>query len=221
VAAAIHSFGRLDVVVNNAAAASMMPIEDVSDDDFRSQVEIVFYGTVNVTKAAIPFFRKQGYGHFIQISSISARRTIPGLGAYESAKWAQEGFSHVLALELAPFNIKVTIAEPAGLRTGMAMAHGPRSFSDDYDVTVGNEARRFLKRLGCEPIDPHKVACVLMDVAQMEDPPLRLVLGADAVDVVVHLNAKQAEEDSKWAAIGRSVDFSRDEPQASEICHAH
>ena len=106
---AVKTFGRLDVVVNNAGYGDTASVEDVTLDDFRAQIDADFYGTVYMTKAALPVLRGQGSGHIIQISSVGGRAHSPGLSAYQSAKWAVEGFSGVLALEVAPLGIKVTI----------------------------------------------------------------------------------------------------------------
>src|SRR5258708_12821705 len=113
----VEHFGRIDVVVNNAGYANMSPIEDVTMDDFRAQVEAVFFGTVLVTKAALPVMRRQGGGHFIQVTSIGGRITSPGLSGYHSAKFAVEGFSGVLRQEVAPLGINVTLPPPARPRT--------------------------------------------------------------------------------------------------------
>jgi NAD(P)-dependent dehydrogenase (short-subunit alcohol dehydrogenase family) len=137
----VEHFGRIDVVVNNAGYANISPVEDIAMDDFRAQVEAVFYSTVLVTKAALPVLRRQGSGHFIQITSIGGRITSPGLSAYQSAKFAVEGFSGVLRQELVPLGIKVTLAEPGGMR-------------DAYRPTVGALAERLRATAGKEPIDP-------------------------------------------------------------------
>src|SRR5215469_10921659 len=115
---AIDSFGRLDVLVNNAGYANSTAIEQTPPDDFRAQIEANFFGVVNVTKAALPIFREQRSGHVIQISSVGGRvGGTPGLGAYQSAKFAVEGFSEVLHNEVAPLGIHVTIVEPGAFRT--------------------------------------------------------------------------------------------------------
>ena len=110
---AIDSFGRLDVVVNNAGYGNIAPVEDADEADFRAQVDTNFYGVFNVTRAALPVLRQQGSGHIIQISTIGARLGVPGLSAYHTAKWAVEGFSESLAKEIASFGVKVTWLNPA------------------------------------------------------------------------------------------------------------
>src|SRR5471032_1659536 len=117
---AVEAFGRLDVVVNNAGYGNIASIEEGDDADFRAQMETNFYGVVNVTRAALPVLRTQRSGHIIQISSIGGRAGSPGLAAYQSAKWAVEGYSEVLAKEVGPLGIKVTIVEPGGFRTDWA-----------------------------------------------------------------------------------------------------
>ncbi len=112
--AAVDAFGSLDVVVNNGYANSA-PIEEMSDDDFRAQIETNLFGVFNVTKAALPVLHKQRSGHFVQFSSIGGRvGGSPGLGAYQTAKFGVEGFSEVLNAEVKPLGIKVTIIEPGG-----------------------------------------------------------------------------------------------------------
>ena len=113
--AAISSFGSLDVVVNNAGYAASAAIEEMSEESFRDQIETNLFGVVNVTKAALPIFHQQRSGYFLQFSSIGGRvGGSPGLGAYQTAKFAVEGFSEVLNAEVKPLGIKVTIVEPAG-----------------------------------------------------------------------------------------------------------
>ncbi len=116
VATAVERFGRLDVLVNNAGYANMAAIEDFDFDDFRTQIDANFLGVVRLTQAALPSCAPSGLGHIVQISSVGGRLVRAGLGAYQSAKWAVTGFSGVLAKEVAPLGIKVTVLEPGGMR---------------------------------------------------------------------------------------------------------
>jgi NAD(P)-dependent dehydrogenase (short-subunit alcohol dehydrogenase family) len=205
---AVERFGRVDVVVNNAGYADLAPVEEVSLAAFRAQVEAVFFGTVHVTKAVLPVFRRQGSGYFIQVTSVGGRLTAPGLSAYQSAKFAVEGFSGVLRQEVAPLGIRVTLAEPGGMRTDWAgSSMTVPAFGPEYEATVGALAKHLRGSSGAEPIDPAKVARVFLDLADNPHPPLHLVLGRDAVERVASGMRQTAAEDEKWADVGRSVDF--------------
>jgi NAD(P)-dependent dehydrogenase (short-subunit alcohol dehydrogenase family) len=140
--AAVSGFGRLDVLVNNAGYGDVSSIEDTSLADFRSQIETNLFGVINLTKAAIPTLRQQRSGHIIQVSSISGRIGPAGRGAYAAAKWGVEGFSEVLAKELGPLGIKVTIVEPGGFRTDFAGSSTTLCEGrPEYDATVGAAIR--------------------------------------------------------------------------------
>src|SRR5262245_491708 len=175
VAATVEAFGRLDVLVNNAGYANVNSIEDFAEEDFRAQLETNLWGVINVTRAALPVLREQGSGHIIQVSSVGGRVTTPGIGPYQTAKWAVEGFSGVLAKEVEPLGIKVTIVEPGGFRTDWAGAsmtmHDVR---DAYRPTVGAmaEYREHAVALG----DPAKGAQAILRIANEEQPPLRILL---------------------------------------------
>jgi NAD(P)-dependent dehydrogenase (short-subunit alcohol dehydrogenase family) len=142
VEAAIKAFGQLDVVVNNAGYGNIKPIEGTSLQEFREQLETNLFGTIIVTKAALPHFRTAGSGQFIQFSSIGGRMGPPGRGPYSTAKWGVEGFSEVLSREVGPLGIKVTIVEPGGFRTDFAGKSTKLEEGDPaYDATVGATAR--------------------------------------------------------------------------------
>src|SRR3954447_23801404 len=165
VQAAVDVFGGLDVVANNAGYANSAPIEEIAEEDFRAQIETNLYGVVNITRAALPVFRKQRSGHFLQFSSIGGRAGgTPGLGAYQTAKFAVEGFSEVLNNEVKPFGVKVTIIEPGGFRTDWASFSTDQPVDPDYDGTVG-EMDRYRARTAAEwPGDPVRAAKVVVDV---------------------------------------------------------
>jgi NAD(P)-dependent dehydrogenase (short-subunit alcohol dehydrogenase family) len=206
VAAGVDRFGRLDVVVNNAGYANLAAIEDISIDDFRAQIDTNLFGVVNVTKAALPQLRQQGGGHFIQISSVGGRLATAGLAAYQAAKWAVGGFSLVLSQEVAALGIKVTVLEPGGMQTdwaGSSMQVPP--VSEPYRDTVGAMAQMHhgdAIALG----DAAKVAQVVLDIAGMDDPPKRLLLGSEAYAYATAAARSQAESDERWRSVSASTD---------------
>lgn len=208
VAEATTAFGRLDVVVNNAGYANVAPIETMAEDDFRAQLETNFFGVVNVTRAALPVLRAQRDGHIIQISSIGGRGSSPGLAAYQSAKWAVGGFSEVLAKEVGPLGIRVTVVEPGGMRTdwaGSSMRVDP--VPSDYEQTVSAFSQNVRGRADVMRGDPVKIAKVLVDLAANPKPPLRLLIGTDAVFLAGVLAETRAQEDAQWRSVSVSTDF--------------
>jgi NAD(P)-dependent dehydrogenase (short-subunit alcohol dehydrogenase family) len=138
-AATLNQFGRIDVVVNNAGYANVAPIETGSAQDFRSQFETNFWGVYNVSRAALPFFREQREGLFIQVSSIGGRvGGSPGIASYQAAKFAIDGFSRVLRTEVAPFGVRVLVVEPSGFRTDWAGSSMTiYDVGSNYEETVG------------------------------------------------------------------------------------
>ncbi|MGW4758224.1 oxidoreductase [Streptomyces chartreusis] len=210
VAAAVERFGSIDVVVNNAGYATSGSIEDFHEDEFRAQVEVNLYGVVNVTRAVLPVMRRQRSGHIVQISSIGGRvGGTPGLGAYQTAKFAVEGFSEVLANEAAPFGVKVTIVEPGGIRTGWAEGAAEPSgpITPDYESTVGAWQRRFAEYAGNEPGDPDRMARAIIRAVDADEPPRRLLLGSDALGIAVESEEARLTEARKWADVSRSTDY--------------
>lgn len=204
---AVDVYGRLDILVNNAGYGNTAPIEDVDEDDFRAQWETNFFGVFHGSRAAIPVMRAQGGGHIIQIASIGGRMGSPGMGAYQSAKWAVEGFSEVLSREVAPFGIKVTIIEPGGFRTdwaGSSMTIAP--MRDEYQSTIGTMIQLFRSNPQLIYGDPAKAAQALLQVAGEEQPPLRLLLGSDAVFFAELIAKQRMEGDAAWREVSLSTD---------------
>ncbi len=210
VAAAVKTFGRLDVLVNNAGYGDVGSIEDTSLADIRAQIETNLFGVINVTKTAIPLMREQRSGHIIQLSSIGGRVGAMGRAPYSTAKWGVEGFSEVLAKETAPLGIKVTIIEPGGFRTDFAGSSTKIAAGrPEYDSTVGATARFQRDYNGAQPGDPAKAAAVILEVAAMDKPPLRLLLGSDAVRAAEQADLARIEADRKWRQLSVSTDFEK------------
>jgi NAD(P)-dependent dehydrogenase (short-subunit alcohol dehydrogenase family) len=195
---AISKFGRIDVLVNNAGTSGGEAIEHMDIKDLKEQLDTNFYGVVHTSKAAIPIMRKQQSGRIIQVNTIGLRNSVPGLGAYQSSKWAIGGFSGVLAVELAPFNIKVTTLEPGGMKTDMAdgFSH-PEGFHEDYRPLVAGYFKRIVdgKEMWSEPSE---VADAIIRLSKHDEPPARLLIGRDAAKVGVMATEGLLASDKKW-----------------------
>jgi len=206
---AVDTFGRLDVLVNNAGYGQFAPFEQMSAEDFQAIVDTCFYGVVYTTRAAVPVMRKQKSGHIFQVSSTGGRRAVPGNTPYHAAKWAVGGFSDSLAMEVAPFGVKVCTLEPGGIRTNWARRAGQNApdLLPEYEVTVGS----FLKILrgleGSSEGDPRKIADVIVQLANSDEVPVRLILGVDAEKRVQQAEAARATEADKWRHLTVSTVF--------------
>jgi NAD(P)-dependent dehydrogenase (short-subunit alcohol dehydrogenase family) len=206
VAEAVDTYGRLDVVVNNAGYGDTASIEDMSMEMFRAQIDTNFYGVVNVTKAVLPLLRRQGSGHIIQVSSLGGRLATPGLGAYQSAKWAVGGFTEVLAQEVAPLGIKVTVVEPGGMRTDWAGSSMTiPEVSEPYQPTVGVMAKMFRGATGTPPTGPDEVAELLLGLTTLDEPPVRLLVGSDAVRYAAAAVDARRASDAQWRELSESA----------------
>lgn len=206
VAVAVDRFGRLDVLVNNAGYANVSAIEDVDLADFKAQIDTNLFGVVRLTEAALPVLRAQGSGRIVQVSSVGGRMATPGLGAYQSAKWAVSGFSSVLAQEVGPLGIKVTVLEPGGMRTdwaGSSMQVAP--IRPEYADTVGAMASRHSSGEVTAASDPVKVARLVLDVVDLPEPPLRLLVGADAYRYATAVGRELLASDEQWRQLSEST----------------
>lgn len=211
---AISVFGRLDVLVNNAGFGETRPFEEVSADDFRRVVETNFLGVVNLTRAALPAMRQRRSGHIIQISSVGGRSALAGNAAYVASKWAVGGFTETVALEVAPFGVKLTALEPGGMRTNW----GKRAFGKvpamlpDYDASIGETVRQLEAYWGNEPNDPEKIAQVVLGVAEADRLPPHILLGSDAFQVAFAADAARNAATERWKAVSAWTDFASEGP---------
>jgi NAD(P)-dependent dehydrogenase (short-subunit alcohol dehydrogenase family) len=206
---AVDTFGRLDVLVNNAGYGQFAPFEQMSAEDFQAIVDTCFYGVVFTTRAAVPVMRTQKSGHIFQVSSAGGRLGVPGNTPYHAAKWAVGGFSDSLAMEVAPFGVKVCTLEPGGIRTNWARraVQNAPDLLPDYEASVGS----FLKILrgleGRWESDPRKIADVIVQLANSAEAPMRLILGVDAEERVQQAEAARASEAEKWRHLTVSTVF--------------
>ncbi len=168
-------FGQLDVVVNNAGYGHFGMIEEVTEEEFRAQLETNLFGALWVTQAALPIMRAQRSGHIIQVSSIGGISAFPTTGAYHASKWALEGFSQSLAQEVAGFGIHVTLIEPGGFATDWA---GPSAVhSAEIPAYAEVRAERQRSRAAAKAGDPAATGEAILRVVDADRPPLRIFLG--------------------------------------------
>ena len=206
---AVDTFGRLDVLVNNAGYGQFAPFEQMSAEDFKAIVDTCFYGVVYTTRAALPVMRKQKSGRIFQVSSVGGRHAVPGNTPYHAAKWAVGGFSDALAIEVAPFGIKICTLEPGGIRTNWAQRAGQNApdLLPDYEGTVGSTLKILRSLEGSSEGDPGKIADVILQLANSEEVPGRLILGVDAEKRVQQAEAARAMEAKKWRHLTVSTVF--------------
>ena len=206
---AVDTFGRLDVLVNNAGYGQFAPFEQMSAGDFQAVVDTCFYGVVYTTRAALPVMRKQKNGHIFQVSSVGGRLAVAGNTPYHAAKWAVGGFSDALALEVAPFGIKVCTLEPGGIRTNWARRAGQNApdLLPDYEPSVGSMLKMLRSLEGRSEGDPRKIADVILQLASSDEVPVRLILGIDAEKRVQQAEVARASEAEKWRHLTVSTVF--------------
>ena len=206
---AVRDLGQLDVVVNNAGYGLFGAVEEISDAEARQLMETNFFGLMAVTQAALPHLRSRGAGNIVNVSSVAGFMGIPGGGLYCASKYAVEGFSESLALELAPFNIHVTIVEPGGFRTNFSGASknlAARTLGA-YENTPAGKTRAMIGAYhGQEPGDPALAAKAIIDAVTAAKPPLRLVLGNQALSWARGKLKSLADNYDEWAAVSAACD---------------
>ncbi len=203
------SYGRIDVLVNNAGRGQVGAVEETTEQELRELFELHFFGPAALTRAVLPGMRNRRSGTIVQMSSYGGQVTAPGFSAYCATKFALEGYSEALAAEVGPLGIRVLIVEPGAFRTGFSGAGLVESHPiDDYADTVG-PTRAMIKGVdGSQPGDPAKAAAAILNAIDSERAPLRLALGDDAVDAIdEHLHRVQAELRS-WESVSRDMNLS-------------
>jgi NAD(P)-dependent dehydrogenase (short-subunit alcohol dehydrogenase family) len=210
VAAAVKRFGRIDVLLNNAGYGLLGAVEEASAGEVERLFATNVFGLLAVTRAVLPHMRRQRSGHVINISSVGGYAAYPGWGVYGATKFAVEGLTEALALELAPLGIHATVVEPGFFRTdfldGQSLSSTQQRM-DDYAATVGAMREYAAEKNHAQPGDPARLATALVQLAHTPEPPLRLPLGSDTVAVIERKNAAVATELEQWRALALSTDF--------------
>ncbi|MGW6285749.1 oxidoreductase [Streptomyces sp. NPDC055107] len=209
VEAGLAEFGRIDVVVNSAGYGLVGAIEETSDRAARALFDVNVFGVLNTLRATLPTLRAQRSGHVLNIGSVGGFATAPAVGLYGASKFALEGISEALYDELAPLGIRVTIVEPGGFRTNFlnsatSMRVEPPSIVD-YVVGAGPVREALADYDGRQPGDPVKAAKAIVDITEVTEPPLRLQLGADAIERVEAKLDRVRRELDAWRHVALST----------------
>jgi len=204
---AVDKFGRVDVVVNNAGYGLSGEFEGLSDEQIRTQMEVNFFGLINVTRKAMETMRELKTGGLIQqVTSIGGQRGVPTYSIYCASKWAVEGFTETISQEVKPeWGIKFTCIEPGGFRTdwaGRSMQFGERHPAYDHI----NAKKSADENNGSQAGDPAKGAAAMYEFAIMEEPPLRVVIGTDAYKAIMDKVEKYKENYPKYEKLSNSTD---------------
>jgi NAD(P)-dependent dehydrogenase (short-subunit alcohol dehydrogenase family) len=206
---AFSELGRIDVVVSNAGYALFGAAEEVSDEQIEMQLQTNLLGSIQVIRACLPRLRAQGGGRILQVSSEGGQLAYPNFSLYHTSKWAIEGFVESVALEVAPFGIQITLVEPGPTRTNFGAALVSPPVMPEYDNTPAGDVRRAIAS-GAFPLtgDPQKMARAMLDIAQVQVAPRRLLLGRGAYERVhAALSQRLAElEHYREQAMGTEID---------------
>jgi len=204
VKAAQDTFGRLDVVINNAGYGLFGTVEEITEQQLRDQLETNLFGVFNVTQAVLPIMRKQGSGHIIQISTIGGIGAFPTLGGYHASKWALEGLSESLAQEVAGFGIKVTLVEPGGFDTDWGSASATVAEAQPQYAAI-HEGMAAQRANSASP-KPVGFGSAILKVVDAEKPPLRVFFGEQPVQIASHIYQQRLAEWAEWAPVSREAE---------------
>lgn len=203
------AFGAIDVLVNNAGYGFMAAIEEASDVEIRAQFDANVFGLIDMTKAVLPGMRARGRGHIVNLSSQGGLIGFPGVGYYNASKFAVEGLSEALAGEIKPLGLGVTIVEPGPFRTDWAgrSLKMPEREIGAYAATAGARRRQISGYSGAQKGDPVRAAQAIVSAVESDNPPLHLLLGKMALDLVrAKYKAMLAEFDA-WEATTLGADY--------------
>ena len=205
---AFHHFGRLDVVVNNAAYALVGMIEEAKEADIRALFETNYFGTLRVVQAVLPLLRKQGSGHIIGVSSTLGIVAMPLIGFYAATKWAVEALHESLATEVKTFGIKVTLIEPGAYATEFG---SPASFktSEGVEAYSAMRAQIFGHLDQAAKGNPASTAQAVLKLVDAEEPPLRFILGNTNLPLACKTYAARLATWEAWEDVSNAAQGER------------
>ncbi len=196
-------FGKIDVLISNAGFGHFGCIEEISETEARAQFETNVFGSLWIIQAVLPIMREQQNGHIMQVSSIGGVTTFPTLGIYHASKWAVEGLCDSLAQEVAGFGIKVTLIEPAGYATEWGTASAKQSKA--IEAYNGVKTALYQAFSSVPQGNPENTASAILTLADAENPPLRLFLGAVPLHVIEPVYTKRLADWKAWQPVAEKA----------------
>ncbi|WP_324677096.1 SDR family NAD(P)-dependent oxidoreductase [Hymenobacter sp. GOD-10R] len=207
----ISTLGGLDVVVNNAGYGQIGALEELSDQEARNNFEVNVFGMLNVIRYATPHLRQQGSGRVFNISSIGGiSGDFPGWGVYCATKFAVAGLTESYAAEVKPFGVYATVVYPGYFRTEFLSAGSvgkPQTPIDAYQAVRDSQTAHEQQINGNQPGDPQKAMELLIQVSESENPPVHLLLGADAYQLAGQKMATLQHDMQQWQEAATATAF--------------
>ena len=216
VEAAMKKFGRVDVLANNAGFGYLAAVEEGEDAEIRALFETNFFGLAAMSRAVLPVMRGQKGGTIVNISSMGGVCGFPGIGYYNATKFAVEGLSEAMAKELAPLGVKILIVEPGPFRTDWAgrSLKTPKQAIGAYTETAIARREAVQAYSGTQAGDPARGVRAIIRAVERENPPLRLVLGSIAQDVISARTEAFVAELESGREVALACDYPIDETPA-------
>ncbi len=209
VQAAEDHYGGIDVLVNNAGIGYFAAVEESDEKEVRMMFDVNVFGLCRMIHVVLPGMRKRRKGYIVNLSSIAGLRSFPGLGYYNSTKFAVEGLSEALWQEVEPLGIKVMLVEPSGFRTDWAgrSANETKHPIADYATTADKNIRQLRAISGKQDGDPVRAAAAIVQAVESPNLPHRLLLGNDAFDGAIAKLDELREVFTAWESVSRGADF--------------
>ncbi|MEV3938032.1 SDR family oxidoreductase [Glycomyces sp. NPDC049804] len=211
VSSAVERFGRLDIVVNNAGTMSSGMVEEFTEAEARSQMEVNLFGALWVCQAALPHLRDQNGGHIVQVSSIAGLGGFPTTGMYSASKFALEGMSEALAMEAAAFGVKVTIVQPGGYWTDLYTSMTSTAPLEPYGPLREELARQWAE--GSIDSKPELAAAAMLKLVDSDNPPPRLLLGSMVYDLAFDISRQRMAAWESWEQVSRAAEHAVPAPE--------
>ena len=206
---AMARFGRIDVLANIAGQGSLGAAEEFAPEQLREQMEINFFAAAELTRAVLPVMRAQRSGHILNLTSVGGLAAAPGFAAYCASKFALEGWSEALAGEVAPLGIRVMLVEPGAFRTEFSGAKNmrPTERIDAYRPVLEPVEQYLYGSDGKQPGDPVKAAAAMIDAVESDEPPLRLILGQDALAFYADKRGRTDADIARWREVAEATAY--------------
>jgi NAD(P)-dependent dehydrogenase (short-subunit alcohol dehydrogenase family) len=210
VKAAVDRFGRIDVLVNNAASFYAGFFEELTPEQMERQLSVSLFGPMNVTRAVLPVMRKQRSGHIISISSSAGLTSFEFCSAYSASKFGLEGWMQAVQSEVVPFGINTTIVNPGFFRTELLTEESTNYADhpiDDYRERRLQQMQFWKGYNGKQSGDPAKLANALITISNLEHPPLRFIAGADAIGTAEQVATVLQQQIDAYRELSSSLAF--------------